>query len=70
MKTLAVTIRNEFNDKAENLGCNARLGGSGKSPKFFEFRGYYTSDGFEVWVGISIDRFVSLTNKYAELHND
>jgi|688.fasta_scaffold1762659_1 hypothetical protein len=68
--TTKMKIRNEFNDKAENLGCNARLGGSGKSPKFFEFGGSYTSDGYEVWFGITMDRFVTLTNKYAELHND
>lgn len=61
-------IQNEFNDKASELGCRARIGGNGKQLKFFEFRGTYTK-GFEVWFGIDVQRFVILTDKYPQLQD-
>jgi hypothetical protein len=59
-------IQNAFNEKAAELGCRARIGGNGKKPKFFEFRGTY-ENGFEVWFGIDTQRFVILTDKYPQL---
>lgn len=67
MKKSKAEIAREWNDKAANLGCKARIGGRGKAPKFYEWRGGYT-EGFEVWHPINSQRFALLTSKYPELH--
>ena len=62
-------MQNQWNDKAENLGCKARIGGTAKKAKFFEARGI-DSKGFEVWFPIMADQFAKLTNNYDALRND
>lgn len=61
-------IQNTFNDKSAELGCKARIGGAGKQPKFFEFRGTYEK-GYEVWYGIDSQRFSTLISNYPQLHD-
>ena len=60
--------QNKFNDMADELGCRARIGGTRKHIKFFEFRGSY-SKGYEVWFPIDQHRFSVLTNKYPQLED-
>lgn len=62
-----VKIRNWFNDTAESLGCKARIGGNGKRPKYYMWRGGIEK-GYEVWHPVTMSEFVKLINKYPELH--
>jgi hypothetical protein len=61
-------IQNDFNNLADSLGCKARIGGTARNPKLFEFRGSYTQ-GFEVWFPIDAYRFAQITNKYPQLQD-
>jgi hypothetical protein len=61
-------IKNEFNRTAERLGCKARLAGTAKNPKFQEFTGSISSDGYEIVIGIDANRFGQLISKFPELH--
>ena len=63
----AEKIKNEFNAKAFELGCRARIGGSAKKEKFYEWNGGYTSDDCEIWYPITSQRFAQLTDKFKEL---
>jgi hypothetical protein len=62
-------IQNDWNDKSENLGCKARLGGGAKRVKYYEARGV-DPDGVEIWFPIMADQFAKLTNNFYELRND
>lgn len=62
-------IANEFNRKAEKLGCRARIGGNGKSPVFYEFRNGIDSQGYEIWYKCDAQKFGQLIAKYPDLQD-
>lgn len=61
-------IKNEWNRKAEELGCVARIAGNKKSPSFEMWTGSVTSDGYEVVVKIDANKFGQLISRFPELH--
>lgn len=61
-------IQNQFNKKAEQLGCRARIGGTAKRPKQFKMTGY-TEDGHEILYPINGEQFGQLISKYPELQD-
>lgn len=69
-------ISEKFNDKAQNLGCSARIelkrtkrkGIAYVKTVMLEFSGS-EQDGHEIWYPIDLNRFGQLINKYPELHN-
>lgn len=61
-------IKNEWNRKAESVGCVARIAGNKNKPSFEMWTGSVTSDGYEVVVKIDANKFGQLISRFPELH--
>lgn len=61
--------KSEFNRLAEKIGCRARIEGTKKNIKFYEFCGRYTSDNCEIIYPISSQKFSQLIENFNELQN-
>ena len=67
-KSAALKIQNEFNEKAQNCGCPVRLYGTPKKPKFCEYKGEATADGYEVWWPITNHYACFLLSRYPQMN--
>lgn len=61
-------IKNEWNSKAQSMGCKARIDGNKKRMTFYKWTGSVSADGYEIIVKINSDEFCRLTANYPELH--
>lgn len=62
-------IKKRFNDLAFALGCKARLGGDARKIKFEMWTGELTKDGYEIVVGIPLNKFNKLVEPYPQLQD-